>query len=202
MVKKEFYQISKSQLKTGIRKSLLGAIELAGYAKDMAERGGNTTLALGLYSFAIEEYGRSLFFSKLLEKDHDNYSVPKVLFRGKKSHDLKFKKALATLPEECSRHHIGGEFFVPSPNKIVEMSVESTKKLVIYPWIAGTFAMEDFPTDFETRLSCFYLDWNDEKNKWRTSPSVMPEKLVKAITAFEQLVSKKLDLEYDAKENR
>lgn len=201
MKKQEAYQISKSQLKTGIRKSLLGALELAGYAKDIVERGGNTVLALGLYSFAIEEYGKSVFFAELLEKDSNYYSVPKILFKGKTSHDLKFKKALSTLPSECTHYHVGKTVSIPYPKtKVEEMDIGArTEKMTITAWTSGTFSIGGFPTDFETRMSCFYLDWNETKNRWNNLPSVMTDELVKAIMIFEDHISKKLDLEYDVK---
>ena len=54
MEKKIFLDLTQTQIKSGIRKALLNASTLAGYSKDIIERGGKGVLALGLYSFAIE----------------------------------------------------------------------------------------------------------------------------------------------------
>lgn len=192
--KKTPYEISKPNLKTGARKCLLGALELSGYAKDMVERGANTTIALGLYSFAIEEYGKYLIFSELLKKDSERYLVPKEVFFGKKSPDLKFKKAISDLPLDC--YSVRSAQTHLSKNRMNETNVNNMTKT---PTHTELFSAEGFTADFETRMSCFYLDWNDDKKRWNQISHIANDDLLKAITVFEEVLSKKLDLEYDSK---
>ena len=93
MVKLENYELSDSQIKSGLKKTLLGSIELSGYAKDILERNGNTALSLGLYSFAIEEYGKYEILREFLSDSVKRHHIPKVIF-DVKNFKINFKKAL------------------------------------------------------------------------------------------------------------
>lgn len=174
MKKKEDYKMSYSQIKSGVKKALSNSLTLAGYSKDIIERGGNSYLALGLFSFAIEEFGKVTMLSEIIESKQKEYSVPTVIFLGKNSHDLNFDKAMSILPKEYVNFEMGG-----------------TK---------GASAIRDILIDFQTRMNCFYLDWDKEKNNWKSPPKVLPVLLEKSISEFESFVNKKLDIEYNSKE--
>jgi AbiV family abortive infection protein len=199
MEKKIFLDLTQTQIKSGIRKALLNASTLAGYSKDIIERGGKGVLALGLYSFAIEEYGKSILLSELLNKNQKTYHVPVELFQGKKSHDLKFKKALSILPSECTSYESGVARSISNiETQTSEVGIKG-KTIAIPAGITGIFSEGDLEVDFETRMSCFYLDWDDLNNKWKSPPKVLPEELEKTIINFENHLTKKLDKEYDVK---
>ncbi|NND86388.1 MAG: hypothetical protein HKM23_03465 [Nitrosopumilus sp.] len=99
MSKSENYELSDSQIKGGLKKALLGSIELAGYAKDILERNGNASLSFGLYFFAIEEYGKYEILRECLLDSVKRHLVSKDVFDTKKS-KVNFKKALNALPKE------------------------------------------------------------------------------------------------------
>jgi AbiV family abortive infection protein len=199
MEKRIFFDMTQTQIKSGVRKALLNASTLAAYSKDIVERGGNGVLALGLYSFAIEEYGKSILLSELLTKKQKMYRVSIQLFKGKKSHDLKFKKALSTLPPECTSYEAGVVRSVPH-NETQTLEVGVKEKIVAIPSaLTGIFSVGDLAVDFETRMNCFYLDWDDLQNKWKSPPKVLPEKLEETIIHFENYLTKKLDMEYNVK---
>jgi len=199
MEKSKFYDMTESQIKSGVRKALLNATTLAAYSKDIVERGGNEVLALGLFSFAIEEFGKSALLSECLIKKQKMYRVPIQFFTGKKSHDIKFEKALSTLPKECTNFE-AGIIRLTSENETKTLDVGSKEEIVSIPkGLTGVFSAGDLPIDFETRMNCFYLDWDHQKNKWRSPPKVLPEPLEKAIIYFETHLAEKLDVEYDIK---
>lgn len=201
MKKKDDFKINHSQIKIGVKKALSNSLTLAGYSKDIIERGGNTHLSLGLFSFAIEEYGKSIMLSEIASSKQKEYFIPTVLFTGKKSHDLKFNKALSSLPKECIYFDAGIPLTnSPSLTKSKTHEVGSHGQSLSVPkGTSGTFSIGDILIDFETRMNCFYLDWDIEKNNWKSPPKVLPDKLMKSISEFENFVNKKLDREYDSK---
>lgn len=200
MKKKEDFKINHSQIKSGVKKALSNSLTLAGYSKDIIERGGNTYLSLGLFSFAIEEYGKSIMLSEIASSKQKEYSVPTVLFTGKKSHDHKFNKALSSLPKECTYFDSGVALTnSPSLTKSKPWGVDAHGESLSSPKATTeTFSMGDILIDFETRMNCFCLDWDDEKNSWKSPPKALPDKLLKSISEFENFVNKKLDAEYDS----
>lgn len=201
MTKKDNFQMSHSQIKSGIKKALSNSLTLVGYSKDILERGGDSALSLGLYSFAIEEYGKADLLNEIASAKQKEYSVPIVFFTGKKSHDLKFKKALSTLPKQCIEFEAGLAISTPNLTKTENFKVGSHgESASVSAGTTGTFSVSDILIDFETRMNCFYLDWDDQQKKWKKSPKVLPEVLIKSINEFEDFVNTKLDSAYDSKE--
>jgi len=97
---------------------------------------GDPTIAAGLYTFAIEEYGKYLYL-KSLEPVDGKYHID---YLGEfKNHPKKFERALSNLPDECKLVHLGEkedtEFYEPDFHK-------------------------DIIADFETRLRIFYSDFD------------------------------------------
>ena len=96
---------------------------------------GLLTAAAGLYTYAVEEYGKMLLLESLPEKG-DNVSVPyREIFR---SHRKKFEAALGALPTDCGRLTRG--IFDPR---------------IFDPRIFDTEVTE---ATFFTRMSLFYTD--------------------------------------------
>ncbi len=190
MEKTDHFNISTAQIKTGIKKSLTGSLELSGYSKDMLERNANATIALGLYAFAIEEYGKSLFLKECMKKNEDRHKVKKVVFSGKDSHGKKFNKAFSTLPKERTSFlseikHVEPQFNSDRKGIGTKTSDSQTE----------TFSASVL-SDLQARMSCFNLDWNDKTEKWKLPPKVDGDLLLKSITVFEKHVSVELDSEY------
>lgn len=93
--------------------------------------------------------------------------MPKILFTGKVSHDLKFDKAIEKLPKECgsflapySKGFVTGDDGKPREPK----EGESTDIL----FCGSAYS----PIRFATRMQCFYLDWNDYAKEWERGPII------------------------------
>ena len=147
---------------------------MAGYAKDLLERNANPVLAFGLYTFALEEYGKSELIRDCMNIETKRYQVPKVIFEGKESHFKKIQKALNGLPSSCI------SFDVDDSKLSVSFKDDPTK----------------FLADIQFKTSCFCLNWNESKEAWDLPPKVIAESVLNAILEFEKHVSSKLDLEY------
>lgn len=127
---------------------------------------GNPTIAAGLYTFAVEEYGKYLYLKSLKPVD-DKYHID---YPGEfKNHTKKFERALSNLPKECIRIHLGEkediEFYEPDFH-------------------------EDIVADFETRLRIFYSDFDPYfANKvTKTSPPVSAKLLKIAVQKLQEIV--------------
>ena len=96
---------------------------------------GDPTIAAGLYTFAVEEYGKYLYLKSLKPID-EKYHVDYNEFRN---HSKKFERALSNLPDECKLLNQGKDkdprYYHPDTH-------------------------EDIIANFETRLRIFYSDFN------------------------------------------
>jgi hypothetical protein len=76
------------------------------------------THALGLYTLAIEEFGKAILFKKCFNyyyyDDPNSQKIPKAIFRRKHAHELKFENAMEHLPPECKDIMVGT--YLPFPS--------------------------------------------------------------------------------------
>jgi AbiV family abortive infection protein len=131
---------------------------------DCAERlllaEGHESVCAGLYTYAIEEYGKLLLL-KQYKSINGNVKIEyKKLFR---KHELKFKIALEKLPKECTTLRKGvfnGDIF----DKDI-FDVNQT-------------------ADWEARLTAFYCDFTDSADSIKSVPTVDKGLLQDAIRQF------------------
>lgn len=133
---------------------------------------GDPTIPAGLYTFAVEEFGKFLYLNSL-EPIDGKYEIDYI--NEFTNHPKKFEHALSALPDECKLINLGEkehtEFYEPDYH-------------------------DDIIADFETRLRIFYSDFDPYfANKvTKTSPPVSV-KLLK--TATEKLLDITESLEED-----
>jgi hypothetical protein len=70
------------------------------------ENGGNPSICGGLYTYAMEEYGKNLLL-KGCSESNGYVSIDQKWFGGRGSHDLKIKQAFSVLPLECKILSVG-----------------------------------------------------------------------------------------------
>ncbi len=125
-------------------------------------------VAAGLYTYAVEEYGKFLLLNSISEQDGKYNIIYKNEFRW---HSEKFKKAFSIIPEECKLVHKG-----VFDDAIVDSNIFDTDEIA----------------DFETRLNIFYSDF-DENQQIQKLPTVDAKSLQTALTKFTDIVEDELE---------
>ena len=101
------YAMTRRQAADGIALCLDKVSHALGGAEIVCRHGGDETVAVYLYTVAIEELGKALLIDNLFRDGGDgDLEVPWQWFRGRDAHQLKFKKAHSVLPEECIAYHM------------------------------------------------------------------------------------------------
>ena len=146
--KVEILEITEELWKRSITETLHGVLELLESAEKLLDNGGNKTICAGLYTFAVEEYGKVLLL---------NQYIP---FKGKVKikynrefidHTKKFEIAVKILPSECTTIHEG--IF---DEAIFDEEIFDVKQVA----------------DFEARMAVFYCDFSDSGDDIRPVPAV------------------------------
>ncbi|MDE1829407.1 MAG: hypothetical protein KGI25_03695 [Thaumarchaeota archaeon] len=127
-------------------------------------------MCAGLYSHAVEEYGKLIYLKSLSPKPDGNVDIE---FGNRRSpgkfdnHKHKFELAIATLPPQCTTLHSGA-------------------------FTRDSYSREshdvDTISDWETRLTIFNTDFREDGTVKRY-PTVDVENLRTAITEFRNIVN-------------
>jgi len=176
----ELYTMTKTQVEEGVKRCQFYALLLAEKALKNIDGYEIDPMALGLFSFAIEEFGKALLLEEFLEKDYEEYQIPTYLFGGEKAHSKKFNKALSQLPKEVksfSKTVIDEEYTdcFGNPLSYDEACIGD---------IDFHFGANYSPVDLDLRMNCFYVDWDDEKKQWKDFPPIQPNTLRFPISSF------------------
>jgi len=124
-------------------------------------------VAGGLYTYAVEEYGKILF---LLENKPLNYGNVTINYKKFTVHPHKFGRALEKLPDECKKIHSGG--------------------LTISGFTSSGFNTDTI-VDFEARKAIFYSDFDG--NNVKELPAVNNKELYMALKKFINIIEIELE---------
>jgi len=172
----KFLKISEKNVLEGIVECLTTALQLANEAEIIVKSDMNKTHALGLYIFAIEEYGKALVLKQCLNNNSECY-VTRDLFSGEDAHKTKIDSAFCKLPELCKKYkseeHTTGESNSPG------LSISLTS------YVTG-------PTNLPLRMRCFYLNPDKRNHRWEPKPTVDTEWIKEALRLFKEHIQNEI----------
>ena len=161
-------EITEELWKRSIQETLKGIMKMLDSAEKLLQSGGDEAICAGLYTYAVEEYGKILLlkqFSPSAGKVKIEFSG---IFKGQQAHKRKFKIAIKNLPRECTilRRGLFGPNFNP---KFFDAAV------VI--------------ADLEARTAIFYCDFIESEGALaiKPIPPVYKESLKNAISNFRMI---------------
>ena len=183
------YHIEEYKLFQGVSNSIEKALSLANDAKCLLKKKDSFAHALGLYGFAIEEYGKaiSLLESKKLKTC---YKVSIGIFEGPTAHDRKFGRAIRDLPSICTdlQHFLTVRIRTNNPTTPQTFHGMDGESVSRGRDLTGKFedkTDEGFFMSSKTRERCFYEDWDEWTNNWRPSLPIKINKLKMVIGNFQ-----------------
>lgn len=183
-----YYIISKTKVLEGIKIALENSRDLVHEAITLTENFAISFHVLGMYTFALEEYGKALILEECSKTNQDDCKVPREIFF---KHPKKFEKALSELPYNCKNVFVETESFVNSSKNPI---IVKSKKGNEHELGAGHALVitEPLLADFESRLNCFYLKWNEGNKTWQKPPNPDFIDLEKTLKEFFDILLKKL----------
>jgi hypothetical protein len=153
-------------------------------AEILARNNGQSSHYVGLYLFALEEFGKLLLLEDSLQSNSVNgqYSVDKGIFgkgqdlaKRRQAHKLKVDRALKTLPSDCGSRCkskiIKNALNAPDiPNSNVISSdtetVPITEEMIA---IVKDTQAQSSPFEISDRIKGFFIDWDDNNRRWDSS---------------------------------
>lgn len=164
--------LTKSELKTVCNQCLKNVEGLLDGVSLLLDSEPTRKYALGLYMYALEEYGKAWILKVILEKEKpEGYTKPQAVF-DYGSHNNKIDAGLKHLPRQCRLVSPYVEIAVNPFNETRTITLVTGEKVSVPASVTGLFQATSGPTktmvesDYKTR--CFYIDYdpidNEEKN--------------------------------------
>ncbi|MEO9319673.1 MAG: hypothetical protein ABI361_03270 [Nitrososphaera sp.] len=128
--------------------------------KALLKTPGHEEICGGLYTFAIEEYGKIL----LLQNCGDSPVIDLKYKNGFRKHEAKFELAINDLSDDCLKIESGG---------------------YTDAGFTSTGYTKDKIADLDARLGIFYMDFTDDVSHIKPIPSVSRASLEGSLESFE-----------------
>jgi len=150
-------EITDELWKKMMQETLAGVFKLLESADKLLDNGGNEAICAGLYTYAVEEYGKIL----LLQQYNPSGGKVKIEYRDEfRDHEAKFGAAIKYLPDGCTK---------------------------LYESAFSQDFDTDQVADFEARLAIFYSDFTESGDGIMPVPPANKSHLRKAINKFKTI---------------
>jgi AbiV family abortive infection protein len=170
------YDLTRPQLKRGYEICINNVQNLLDSAILLLGKENSHQYALGLYMYAIEEYGKAELLRDLLVQNKRKYSIPDWIFgRGRyarKGHVRKLSKAFKILPDNCRKLSRTIKITPKTSGNLQTIKIEKHGVLIgsisVPVYLSGTFEDRTLKktVEFDLKTACFYVDW-DNKGHWK-----------------------------------
>lgn len=143
-----------------IQKSIIHNLEAI---KKFLQIPGCENICAGIYTYAVEEYGKALYLKILSSRSSPDSNTVNLQYKGAfLNHHIKFPLALKELPDTCKLLNTGGVTDTGFTNGFIK----------------------DFVADFEARKAIFFADFTQDRKSIEMPPQVNRDVLEKAVDAF------------------
>lgn len=156
--------ITEELWKKIMKETLQRILRLLESAEILLDNGGNGAICAGLYTYALEEYGKMLL---LKQSSHVAGKVKIKYKNGFRHHPTKFRLAIKNLPNECTT--LRRAIFDP---KIFDSNIFDTEQVI---------------ADLEARMAVFYTDFLDSGDGVKPIPPVDKKLLKNAIDILRKI---------------
>ncbi|HJR84091.1 MAG TPA: AbiV family abortive infection protein [Nitrososphaeraceae archaeon] len=204
MCEKYPHPFSEGELREGYNKCIENVMGLLASAKILCDDENEIIrqYALGLYVYAVEEYGKAILLKRAIKGNKDKYEIDGwILGYGKpkrgNAHNKKMKAALDILPKDCGIIPRGIIVTQASPSKNTVITKKQKHGRIDQVSTAemttgthyDTTKRNIFDYNFDLKTACFYMDWDPKNNSWKYAITIEPQNLMKKITHIEDALA-------------
>lgn len=187
-----YYAMSRRVLIWGNYMCILRAKQLADSALKLSssDNPDDHTIALGLYTLAIEEFGKAVILKEdcFVDDDTKTQKVPKWIFVGSRAHQTKFERGMDKLPPECKAISLGTYVPFASGQPMKQRIGKKGPEVYVPGGLTGNFFTK-YTADVHMRMSCFFVDWDEIGRRWIfRMPVEDREELQTALTKFKEKI--------------
>lgn len=201
MTKKYPYYFSEEELREGSKRCIENVRGLLEAAKTLNENDKTQQYALGLYMYAVEEYGKAILLKRAITGNQKKYQIEQWILgigdpnNTTTSHDEKMKVGFDNLPNDCRITMRGikiSEAFPSTKTVTIKRGKQRYDKVSVLQGATGTFSDSSntsiFDYNLDLKTACFYMDW--DMDNWKFDAATGPQDLKKNIECLENALAK------------
>jgi AbiV family abortive infection protein len=183
---------NSNELDSGIELCVGKARRLVNASKLLANHKELLPNALGLYVFALEEYGKSRMLQQAKSSCGNLHLVSRKIFGGdRNSHKKKINEGIKNLASKTINVEAHIELKQNPSDKTRTVSLKDDKiRVSIGPYMSGNFSSTGYVDILEDlRWRSFYLDWDKEQRNWKSELRPQKSELLKLISELENCIN-------------
>lgn len=189
----KYLRLNSNELDSGIELCVRKARRLIYASKLLANHEECLSYALGLYLFALEEYGKSRLLQKEKSSRGNLHLVPRKLFGfgDRKAHKKKINESMKNLPSRTINLRADYELKQNPSDKTRTIRLKDDKiKVSIGAGLSGNFSSaSDVDILEDIRWRAFYLDWDNEQRYWKSELRPTKSELLKLMSELENCIN-------------
>ena len=189
-------KLTEAQLREGYKRCIEHVQNLLDSAKLLLEYEDSRQYALGLYMYAIEEYGKAEILKSYFTENKSEYLIPEWIFGrgdfGSKAHNRKLSEGFKKLPPICRRLSRTIEITTYNSSDTTQTFANGSISVPLH--LSGTFVDPSIPkrtVDFDLKTACFYIDWDNTNNtngEWKFVLPVDKDQLTDNIERMKEAI--------------
>lgn len=165
------YRFDTGELNYGINLCIKKTKQLLNASRLLANDKQYLSYALGLYIFALEEYGKSRLLEKGRSPTGSHHLIHKKVFGfgDRNSHRKKIREGTKKLSSNMIKVETGIDLIQNLTEKTRTVALKDDKiKVSIGPSQTGIFSSKDqIDIQEDIRWRCFHVDWDNEERYWK-----------------------------------
>jgi AbiV family abortive infection protein len=189
MGKKYPRRLNEGQIKEGCKRCKENVRGMLNGASILLKHQDSQQYALGLYIYAVEEYGKSISLREVVDGSRVTYEIPEWIFED---HATKLIKGFENLPKECRMIargiRVSSNF--SKENKVIK--IDADRQVTIGAFATGWF-LDVSPYDYKQNIilkeTCFYIDWDRRNGTWNYDIVTDVDRLKKNIDYFKKALN-------------
>lgn len=187
MAKKYPYTFTEEQLRDGCRRCIDNVKGLLKSASILLGHEDSQQYALGLYMYAVEEFGKAILLKKEIVGKKSTYKIPNLIFE---SHHVKLLEGFNNLPSICRTISRGVKVSFADANftgNTKTIKIDSNRVVSVPSGATGKAfdaKITSFKNDLVLKEACFYMDWDKRNGTWKYDIAADSVQLNKNIERF------------------
>jgi AbiV family abortive infection protein len=191
LAKKYPYTFTEEQLRHGCIRCIDNVKGLLKSASILLGHEDSQQYALGLYMYAVEEFGKAILLKKEIASKKSTYKISNLIFE---SHHVKLLEGFKKLPSVCRTISRGVKVSVANTyTKVMTIKIDSNREVSIMSGVTGKFfdtKNTSFKNDLVPKEACFYMDWDKRNGTSKYDIATDSVQLNKNIEHFRKALNK------------
>jgi AbiV family abortive infection protein len=182
---------TEQQLRQGCARCIDKVKGLLNSALILLDHKESQQYSLGLYIYAIEEFGKAIMLKRQVDGKRAAYKIPNFIFEN---HEAKLLEGLKNMPAACGAI-LRGIRITTSSNKALRIKIDSDREIIRGANTTGNFFDTTNTPNCKRdiillKTGCFYINWDKRNNTWNYEVATDTSQLKDKIELFRDALNK------------